>query len=85
LAAKCDSNQSESIKQNRRVGHASIQQEALQRLITYFTHACTDFGLTISLKKTNAMGQDASYDPRGCIDDYILDVVEDFTYLGSAI
>jgi hypothetical protein len=31
------------------------------------------------------MGQDVSYAPSGCIDDYIIDLVEDFTYLGSTI
>ena len=60
-------------------------EEALQRLITSFAHACRDFGLTISLKKTNIMGQDVSNTPNICIDDYTLDVVEEFTYLGSTI
>ena len=32
-------------------------EEALQRLITRFAEACNDFGLTISLKKTNIMGK----------------------------
>lgn len=35
-------------------------EEALQQLITRFAEAYNDFGLTISLKKTNIMGQDGS-------------------------
>ena len=61
-----------------------IQQE-LQVLMGHFSQACKDFGLTISLKKTNALGQDTMELPAITIDDYELDVVEQFTYLGSAI
>ena len=51
--------------------------EALQRLVNRFAHACREFGLTISLKKTKVSSIK--------INDYILEVVEDFTYLGSII
>ncbi|XP_051973121.1 probable RNA-directed DNA polymerase from transposon BS isoform X1 [Xyrauchen texanus] len=58
---------------------------ALQQLINYFMDACRDFGLTISLKKTNIMGQDVSSIPNISIADYTLEVVDNFTYLGSTI
>ena len=54
-------------------------------IISWFTHACTEFGLTISLKKTNIMGKDLSSIPNISIGNYILEVVEVFTYLGSTI
>ena len=39
---------------------ATHTQEELQSLIDCFSHACKDFGLTISLKETNVLGQDTS-------------------------
>ena len=59
--------------------------EALQRLVNRFAHACRELGLTISLTKTNVIARDASQVPSVKINDYILEVVEDFTYLGSNI
>ncbi|KAI0232616.1 hypothetical protein LSAT2_017074 [Lamellibrachia satsuma] len=59
--------------------------EALQRLVNPFAHACREFGLTISLKTTNVIARDASQVPSVKINDYTLEVVEDFTYLGSNI
>ena len=59
--------------------------EALQRLVDRFAHACREFGLTFSLKKTNVIARDASQVPSVNINDYTLEVVEDFTYLGSNI
>jgi len=41
--------------------------------------------LTIILKKTNVLGQDTAAAPIITIDDYELDVVRQFTYLGSTI
>ena len=64
---------------------ASQSEEALQRLINCFSEACEDFGLTISLKKTNIMGQDVRSVPDISIGNYTLQVVENFTYLGSVI
>ena len=58
-------------------------QQELQALIDCFSQACKDFGLTISLKGTNVLGQDTMELPAITIDDYELDVVEQFTYLGS--
>ena len=60
-------------------------ETALQELINRFAHACSQFGLTISIKKTNILGQDVSSAPSISIGDCTLDVVEDFTYLGSNI
>ena len=60
-------------------------QQELQALIDRFSQACKDFGLTISLKKTNVLGQDTNELPAITIDDHELDVVEHFTYLGSTI
>ena len=59
--------------------------EALQRLVDRFAHACREFGLTISLKKTNVIARDASQVPSVKINDYTLEVVENFIYLGSNI
>ena len=60
-------------------------EEALQRLISRFSSACGEFGLTISLKKTNILGQDVCSTPCISIGDHTLEVVEAFTYLGSTI
>ena len=48
-------------------------EETLQRLITRFAEACNDFGLTISLKKTNIMGQDVSVTPHITIGEHALE------------
>ena len=60
-------------------------QQELQALMHRFSQACKDFGPTISLKKTNVQGQDTMELPAITIDDYELDVVEQFTYLGFTI
>ncbi|KAL0195112.1 hypothetical protein M9458_008684, partial [Cirrhinus mrigala] len=64
---------------------AAHTEGALQRLITCFADACTEFGLAISLKKTNILAQDVSTTPAITIGDHTLEVVENFTYLGSTI
>ena len=63
----------------------SHTEDALQRLIRSFASACMEFGLTISLKKTNIMGQDVSSAPNIPIGDYALEVVDEFVCLGSSI
>ena len=50
-----------------------------------FSQACKDFGLAISLKKTNVLGQDTETPTVITIDDYELNAVCQFTYLGSTI
>ena len=64
---------------------ATHAQEELQSLTDCFSQACKDFGLTISLKNTNVLGQDTEAPPVITIDDYELDAVCKFTYLGSTI
>ena len=64
---------------------AAHSEETLQRLITSFADACKEFGLCISLKKTEVMGQDVSKVPEITIGDHTLGVTETFTYLGSKI
>ena len=64
---------------------ATHAQEELQSLMDCFSQACKDFGLTISLKKTNVLGQDTEALPVITIDNYELDAVCQFTYLGSTI
>ena len=63
----------------------SHTEDALQRLIRSFASACREFGLTISLKKTNIMGQDVSSAPNISVGDYALEVVDEFVYLSSTI
>ena len=51
-----------------------------------FNKACQDFGLTISLKKTQVIGEDVASPPDVRILDYELEVVYDFiVYLSSTI
>ena len=64
---------------------SSHTQQELQSLMDRFSQACKDFGLTISLKKTNVLGQGTESPPIITIDDYELDVVHHFTYLGSTV
>ena len=60
-------------------------QRELQLLMDHFSKACKDFGLIISLKKTNVLGQDILAPPVITINDYELEVIHQFTYLGSTI
>ena len=59
--------------------------EELQQFVNYFSKACQDFGLTISLKKTQVMGQGVNSSPSITISVQELEVVHDFVYLGSTI
>ena len=63
---------------------ATHTQEELQPLMDCFSEACKDFGLAISLKKTNILGHETEAPPVNTIDDYELDAVCQ-TYLGSII
>ena len=60
-------------------------QRELQLLMDRFSQACEGFGLIISLKKTSILGLDTPAPPIIGIDDYELDVVHKFPYLGSTI
>ena len=62
-------------------GVATHIQDELQSRMDCFSQACKDF----SLKKTNVLGQDTDAPQVITIDDYELDAVCQFTYLGSTI
>jgi len=64
---------------------ASHSEAGLQRLVDKLSHACKEFGLTISLKKTNILAQDAETPPVITINNTELEVVDSFTYLGSTV
>ena len=64
---------------------ASHTKDGLQRLIDSFADACKEFSLTISIKKTEVMAQDATTSPTIKINDTTLKVVDNFRYLGSII
>ncbi|MBN3326552.1 CFDP2 protein, partial [Atractosteus spatula] len=49
------------------------------------SRACTDFRLTISIKKTKVLCQDMETSPAIIIDNYELEAVHQFIYLGSTI
>ena len=59
--------------------------EDLQQLIDKLSHACKEFGLTITIKKTKVMGQCIVSPPSININNVTLDAVDSFTYLGSTI
>ena len=63
----------------------SHSEVGLQRLVDTFSAACKEFGLTISLKKTQIMTQNVTANPNITIDGHALDLVDDFTYLGSCM
>lgn len=50
-----------------------------------FSQACKDFGITIRPTNTQVTGQDIGTPPVINIDEYKLDVVDQFTCLGSTI
>ena len=50
--------------------HSLPIQEALQRLVSHFSYACREFGLTINLNKTNVIARDASQVSSVMINDY---------------
>ena len=60
-------------------------EEGLQHLINGLTHASEKFGLTISIKKTNVMGQNIPAPPTISIKSEVLEVTDQFTYLGSTV
>ena len=64
---------------------ASHTHDGLQRLLDRFFKACREFSLTISIKKTEIMAQDAPSPPSISIGDSQLANVSNFKYLGSLI
>ena len=63
----------------------SHTQEGLQCLMDRLSKACQEFALTINIKKTEVMAQDAEISPSVYIDGSNLSVVDNFKYLGSTI
>ena len=57
----------------------------LQTLLNQFSSACSDFGLTISLKKTKVLSQGTDIPPSIKIDGKDIENVKNFVYLGSNI
>ena len=62
---------------------ASHTESGLQGLMDRLSHACKEFALTISIKKTNVMCQEVETPPS--INNKTLNCVNIFTYLGSTI
>jgi len=63
----------------------SHSEDGLQRLLDRFSNSCVLFGLTISLKKTQVMGQATPGPPAMNIKGAELEVVHQFQYLGSTV
>ena len=63
----------------------SHTKAGLQELVSHLSHACKEFGLTISLKKTKILAQGTDTAPDITIDNTHLEVVETFMYLGSTV
>ena len=63
----------------------SHTQEGLQTMLNSFSGACKEFGLTISIKKTQVMGLNIPAPPELYIDNQLLEAVDVFPYLGSII
>ncbi|KAI8515730.1 hypothetical protein Bbelb_065430 [Branchiostoma belcheri] len=64
---------------------AAHTENKLQILLDKLSCACQDFSLTISLKKTKVMCQGVDHPPSITINNYELEVVPKFTYLGSTV
>lgn len=60
-------------------------ENGLRPLVSCLSNACKEFDLTISTKKTDVMAQDSDYPPAISIDGHMLEIVENFAYLGSTI
>ena len=63
----------------------SHTEGGLQDLIDSFSDACNDFGLKISLTKTEIMTQGSVSDPNIYIGQHRLETVTSFTYLGRTV
>ena len=63
----------------------SHSEKGLHHLVDKLPHPCKEFGLMISLRKTNIMAQGAESPPVITINNTELEVVDTFTYLGSTV
>ena len=64
---------------------AAPSEQVLQGLVDRLSQTCDDFGLKISLKKTQIMSQGNSSIPNFCIGDHMLEFVKNFVYLRTNI
>ena len=63
----------------------SHTESGLQSLVNSFADACNDFGLKISLTKTEKMSQGDIQDPLISIGEHRPETVTSFTYLGRTV
>ena len=63
----------------------SISEYDMQQNVDKFAEACTNFGLTISIKKTESDAPTSSREPSITINGQCLKAVNKFTYLGSTL
>jgi len=63
----------------------SHNEAGLQDHVSRPSHACKEFGLTISIKKTNILAQDTDSTPVITIDSTTLEFVDSFSYPGSTM
>ena len=56
-----------------------------QTLLSQFSSACSDFGLTVSLKKTKVLSQESDIPPSIKIDGKDFENVKNFLYIGSSV
>ncbi|XP_038066715.1 uncharacterized protein LOC119736778 [Patiria miniata] len=64
---------------------ATHTEQQLQSLMDSFSCACLDFGMNISIKKTEVLGQGVEQPPVISANNSKLEVVHEFTYLGSTV
>ena len=60
----------------------SHTEDGLQCMLNKFADACKEFGLTISIKKTQVMGLNTPSYPMLYLEGQLLEAVDDFVYLG---
>ena len=63
----------------------SHSEQGLQCLVNHLAKACKEFGVTISIKKTEVMGQRVQRPPHITIEEKPLENVSSFKYLGSTL
>ena len=63
----------------------SHSETGLQEMMDLFADSCSKFGLTISLTKTEVMGQGVAEAPNILLGQHNLKTVNEFTYLGTTI
>lgn len=64
---------------------AANSEETMQQLINHLVTACNEFGLNISLIKTDIALQDVSNKPSISKGEHTFKIMDKFTFLGSTI